>query len=206
MGAVAMKNKFSNSTRKRGGQPGNRNAVGNKGGAPKGNKNRLTHGLYEKIDMTRLTDDEWLLIASIPRDTVQIMRADLALLCVREKRMHARIAFLRKASSSEDMYAQTRTSHCVRSQKGQAITEEAAIQARKAAIDCIQDIEEQLTKLLREKIRLIKALNAYKIQREKLDMERRYYEHEYGADDDVGGDLIICYDYGELDAGKKAEK
>lgn len=201
-----MKNKFSSSTRKRGGQPGNKNAVGNKGGAPKGNKNRLTHGLYEKIDMTRLTDDEWLLIASIPRDTVQIMRTDLALLCVREKRMHARIAFLRKASSSEDMYAQARTSHRVRTQKSQAITEDAAIQARKAAIDCIQDIEEQLTKLLREKIRLIKALHTYEIQRKKLDMEKMRYEHECGADDDVGGDLIICYDYGDRDTGKEAEE
>ncbi len=47
--------------RKRGGQPGNKNAVGNRGGAPfgnrnaaghgapYGNKNAVTHGLYETI-------------------------------------------------------------------------------------------------------------------------------------------------------------
>lgn len=36
------------SERSRGGQPGNKNAVGNKGGAPKGNKNAEKHGLFSK--------------------------------------------------------------------------------------------------------------------------------------------------------------
>jgi uncharacterized protein YjcR len=35
-------------TRKRGGQPGNKNAVGNEGGAPKGNQNAVTHGFFSK--------------------------------------------------------------------------------------------------------------------------------------------------------------
>ncbi len=37
--------------RKRGGQPGNKNAVGNRGGAPYGNKNSVTHGGYRKAHL-----------------------------------------------------------------------------------------------------------------------------------------------------------
>ncbi|MCY7823854.1 phage terminase small subunit [Bacillus inaquosorum] len=33
----------------KGGQPGNKNALGNKGGAPKGNQNAVTHGFFSKF-------------------------------------------------------------------------------------------------------------------------------------------------------------
>ena len=39
--------------RKRGGQPGNKNAVGNKGGAPYGNINAWKHGGYAVAQMQR---------------------------------------------------------------------------------------------------------------------------------------------------------
>lgn len=41
-------NKSERSERKRGGQPGNKNAVGNDGGAPQRNDNAVKHGLFEK--------------------------------------------------------------------------------------------------------------------------------------------------------------
>lgn len=34
--------------RRKGGQPGNKNALGNRGGAPHGNRNAVTHGLYSR--------------------------------------------------------------------------------------------------------------------------------------------------------------
>lgn len=37
--------------RKRGGQPGNKNAVGNRGGAPYGNQNAVKHGGYRKAHL-----------------------------------------------------------------------------------------------------------------------------------------------------------
>jgi uncharacterized protein YjcR len=49
-----IKNKKTNTNkRSRGGQPGNKNAVGNRGGgAPTGNKNALKHGDYTKDGLT----------------------------------------------------------------------------------------------------------------------------------------------------------
>lgn len=47
-----MADKSINTTkRKRGGQPGNKNAVGNRGGAPFGNQNAVTHGGYRKAHL-----------------------------------------------------------------------------------------------------------------------------------------------------------
>ena len=39
--------------RKRGGQPGNKNAEGNKGGAPYGNMNAWKHGGYAVVNLRR---------------------------------------------------------------------------------------------------------------------------------------------------------
>lgn len=44
--------------KKRGAPKGNKNAVGNKGGAPKGSKNHYKHGIYEKMLFEFLTEDE----------------------------------------------------------------------------------------------------------------------------------------------------
>lgn len=44
--------------RKPGGQKGNQNAVGNKGGAPKGNQNNYHHGIYSKLIPDLLTEEE----------------------------------------------------------------------------------------------------------------------------------------------------
>ncbi|EID42869.1 phage terminase small subunit [Parageobacillus thermoglucosidasius] len=55
---VHTKEKSVHTKRKRGGQPGNKNAVGNEGGAPKGNQNALKHGFFSKY---------------IPQETLEIM-------------------------------------------------------------------------------------------------------------------------------------
>lgn len=56
---VHTKDKSVHTTkRKRGGQPGNKNAVGNNGGAPKNNQNATKHGFFSKY---------------IPQETLEIM-------------------------------------------------------------------------------------------------------------------------------------
>ena len=44
--------------KKRGGQKGNVNSIGNNGGAPKGNTNSQTHGGYSFVSLDFLTDEE----------------------------------------------------------------------------------------------------------------------------------------------------
>lgn len=73
--------------KKRGGQKGNVNAVGNNGGAPSGNSNALKHGGYSKILQSTFTEEEKALYNSVPKDSEKILTDELALLTVREHRL-----------------------------------------------------------------------------------------------------------------------
>ena len=54
---------------KRGGQPGNKNAVGHGGTGPPGNRNAETHGLYTKY----LPDETLSIIQQMPRSPIDIL-------------------------------------------------------------------------------------------------------------------------------------
>lgn len=80
----------SNVTNHRGGQFGNKNAVGNSGGAaPEGNKNAVKHGAYESIYKAFLPEDEKQIYDSLQGndtldDEIRLMRLKLARLIGRE--------------------------------------------------------------------------------------------------------------------------
>lgn len=58
--------KSERSEKKKGGQPGNRNAEGHGGTGPPGNKNAVKHGAYETIYLEALPEEERSLFDSIP--------------------------------------------------------------------------------------------------------------------------------------------
>ena len=74
------------SERKRGGQPGNHNACGNRGGgAPIGNQNGRKHGGYGRL--WPLTDEEMEMISTMEYDPEKMLQDELSLLTVRERRI-----------------------------------------------------------------------------------------------------------------------
>lgn len=79
--------------RKRGGQPGNqnskgkKNAKGNHGGAPKGNKNAEKDGAYSAIFFDALTEKEQQLVDKTPTKAGEVMRHELQVLKLREKKI-----------------------------------------------------------------------------------------------------------------------
>lgn len=76
----------------RGGQPGNVNAAGNKGGsAPLGNQNHFIHGGYAAILFDTLDEAEQSLIGQIDPNTEQLLIDEINLLTVRERRILQRI-------------------------------------------------------------------------------------------------------------------
>lgn len=202
--------------RKRGGQPGNRHAVGNRGGAPAGNHNAFKTGEYARLLFSDMTDEERALIASIPDGTVDLMRRDLALLCVREKRMLEIIIRLKAQSQNDMVYSEVTSHHSVHTRSGHQDTTDTTDTTITPAIDRIHDFEESLTRLRREKQRIINSINDYdlnksrldinkslaEINKSRLDMEIARHKREYGDEDEDGGELIINYDYGEEDGAK----
>lgn len=77
--------------KKRGGQPGNKNAVGNSGGsAPEGNLNAVKHGAYQTIYAAYLPEEEKAIYEQMPSDAdleseIKLLRLKMARLLNREK-------------------------------------------------------------------------------------------------------------------------
>ena len=82
--------------RKRGGQPGNKNAAG--AGAPLGNKNAETHGAYSAVSLCDLPDEQRQYIESITLDTETNMLAELQLLIAKEADLQNKISAIEKGS------------------------------------------------------------------------------------------------------------
>lgn len=79
-----------------GAPPGNQNAKGNSGGAggPPGNKKAVTTGEHETIWMDSLTETEQQLIDQVDTDPIVQANESLYLLTIRERRMMLRIKAL----------------------------------------------------------------------------------------------------------------
>ncbi|MDU4973784.1 MAG: phage terminase small subunit, partial [Hungatella hathewayi] len=87
---VTLPNAKSNVTNRKGGQPGNKNAVGHGGTGPPGNKNAVKHGAYEQIYYEALPEEERSLFDSIPDTAVldgeiKLLRLKLARLIGRSE-------------------------------------------------------------------------------------------------------------------------
>jgi uncharacterized protein YjcR len=79
--------------RKRGGQPGNKNAKGNKGGgAPVGNTNAEKDGAYSRIFFDKLTEEELAFVAQTPLESKAAMQHEMQVLKLQEKKILDAIA------------------------------------------------------------------------------------------------------------------
>lgn len=79
--------------RKRGGQPGNKNAKGHGGTGPPGNQNALKHGGYSQIFWDTLSEKEKELIETMEKTPEQMLLDEISLLTVREHRIMTRIKY-----------------------------------------------------------------------------------------------------------------
>jgi uncharacterized protein YjcR len=80
---------------KKGPPIGNKNAVGNDGGAPERNKNAVKTGEFETLFFDALEEDEKQLIQMVQLDKEQLLLQEIQLLTVRERRMLKRIEELK---------------------------------------------------------------------------------------------------------------
>lgn len=85
-GAKRNTSKGNAPKRKRGGQPGNKNAVGNNGGAPLGNKNAWKHGAWSKVYLDTLDKDEIEMLENMPDNEEVFLEEQIFLFSVRERR------------------------------------------------------------------------------------------------------------------------
>ena len=194
---VVQQSKKSCTTKKRGGQPGNKNAVGHGGTGPPGNKNAVTTGEFETLLFDCLEPEERSLADAVPADKEQLLLQEIRLLTVREYRMLRRIEDLRKAEeyydSGEPAEGMTMVSRKSGIEKGKA-TDLKEFQGK---LGQIQAIEDALTRVQARKQRAIEALHKFGFDDARLEIELAKVEL---ASLKIGGQETEEEDDGFLDA------
>lgn len=196
--------------RKRGGQPGNRNAVG--AGAPYGNSNAVTHGAYSTVHLDDLSPDRRTYIESITLDTAENMLRELQLLMAKEEDLKARIRALdgetadtlhidrvvemlvpRKAEDSEDSHTEDSTG----AQEGLKTAMQTIIKA--SPFDRALKLEAELNKVHGRIIKLLDSIKSYELDTRRLDLEEKKYRL---AKQKITGEFNVDPDTGDIDDEK----
>lgn len=184
-------NKKRNVAKRRGGQPGNRNAAGSRGGAaPLKNKNAVTTGEFETLFFDCLDDEEKRLVASVPADKQRLLLQEIQLLTVRERRMLKRIEAIKESveslASGEPADGMTLVSRRYGTEKDK----ETDLKEYRGKLGQIQAIEEALTRVQARKQRAVESLHKFGFDDSQLQIETRKLELAARArgDLDDGGD------------------
>ena len=163
------------SLKKKGGQPGNKNAAGNSGGAaPEQNKNAVTTGEFETLLFDCLDPEEQRLTQTVPEDKQKLLMQEIQLLTVRERRMLKRIDLLRKSLddsgvASGDETGMTAVGH----RKGIEKDKETDLLEYRGKLGQIQNIEDALTRVQARKQAAIDALHRYGVDDARLEIEMK---------------------------------
>lgn len=205
--ATLQKNK-RNVAKKRGGQPDNKNAVGNKGGAaPKQNKNAVKTGEFETLFFDTLDAEEKELLEMVQPDKEQLLLQEIQLLTVRERRMLKRIDGLRELEeyppeegddepgviATKVPSGMTVTKYTAGFEKGK-ITD---LREFTGILGQIQAVEEALTRVQARRQRAIEALHKFGYDDAHLELEAMKFELELTKQDGPGDEKA---DDGFMDA------
>lgn len=186
-----------NVARKRGGQPGNKNAVGHGGTGPPGNKNAVTTGEFETLLFDCLDPEVRRLADAVPADKEQLILQEIRLLTVREHRMLRRIEDLRKAEEYYDNGGLAAGMTMVSRKSGIEKDHETDLKEFQGKLGQIQAVEDALTRVQGRKQRAIEALHKFGFDDARLEIELAKVEL---ASLKVGGQEAEEEDDGFLDA------
>lgn len=191
--------KKANVRKLKGGQPNNKNALGNKGGfapegnknavghgAPKQNKNAVTTGEFETLFFDCLDSEEKELIEQIILDKNQLLLQEIQLLTVRERRMLKRIEALKKTDDEQNGKEQGMTA--VKYKTGTEKDKDTDLFEYAGILGQIQNIENALTRVQASKQRAIDSLHRYGYDDARLKLELKKYD---SSDDEIEDDGFI---------------
>lgn len=172
---VAKDIKDENATlqkRKRGGQPGNLNAKGGKGGAaPLRNKNAEKHGAYSKIYWDALDDEDLQLLDEVSSREEELLKQQIAMYSIRERKfMHQIKAFKEKSEKGLYVKGVKKKSRTEQDSDGNTCgkVEETSTDTE-YAIKGLAVLEAEFTKVQRAKTKCIDSLIRLRVANERYD-------------------------------------
>lgn len=186
--------KKSNVTKKpRGGQPGNKNAKGH--GAPSGNKNNFKHGVYERIYWDTLDEEEMQMIQSMQYEEERLLQEQIALLTVRERRLMKSIEEKKNTKGGLALDSVIKRTLQIEGNiiQGDEQKQTETTTRTISTFEVIQKLEAELTRVQAKKTRCIEALNKLRVDRLKLEGEKK------------GNELVDDWMYGVLDGDEYEE-
>lgn len=134
-----------------------------------GNKNAVTTGEFETIFFDTLEEDELELVDNTPFEKMKLLKQEIQLLTVRERRMLKRIEDLKH---SQEVVIDTET-------HGTQGDSEVSLVNYESKLNKIQNIEEALTRVQDKKQKAIDTLHKFEmdelkanIDKEKLELEK----------------------------------
>ncbi len=163
------------SKRRKGGQPGNKNAEGHGGNGPPGNKNAVKTGEFETLFFDTLDSDEQKLIRTVQSDKEQLLLQEIQLLTVRERRMLKRIDRLRQLEERKTV-ADSEEEHIP---MGMSVTEFSSgiekgklteLRKYEGILGQIQSIEDALTRVQARRQKAIETLHKFGYDDAKLEL------------------------------------
>ena len=190
-----------NVAKRKGGQPRNKNAVGNTGGtAPLKNKNAVKTGEFETLFFDTLNPEEKQLASLIQPDKEQLLLQEIRLLTVREHRMLKRIESLRQLEEREP------AAGCDRENipPGMSVTEYSSgiekgkpteLKKYEGILGQIQAIEDALTRVQARQQKAIETLHKFGYDDARLELETMRFEFELlkqdGQSEETGDDGFL---------------
>lgn len=179
----------------KGGQPGNKNAVGHGGTGPPKNKNAVKTGEFETLLFDCMDPEELQLANSVPLDKEQLLLQEIQLLTVREHRMLKRIEGIKNTvehlENGTAVDGMTMVSFKSGLEKGH-ITELKEYQGK---LGQIQAIEDALTRVQARKQRAIETLHKFGYDDAHLELETMKFEMELlkqgGEDENTDDDGFL---------------
>lgn len=167
---VQQKKKERCTTKSRGGQPGNKNAVGHGGTGPPGNKNAVKTGEFESLFFDTLTPDEQELIAVLPRDKEELLLQEIQLLTVRERRMLQRVNDLKQAAEDQEKpKAEGMTK--IKWKDGFGANGPIEVTEYEGVLGQIQSVEDALTRVQARKQKAIDSMHRFGFDDARLEIE-----------------------------------
>ncbi len=173
--------------KRRGGQPGNKNAEGH--GAPKGNKNAEVHGGYSSIDLENLPEEEQEYLASLSLDTKENFERELRILIAKERDIRRRLAKLQ--DEDEDSAFFTRESEMLTIPS----LEELQELEPEVAAEMIGELKPRMKTIQRDSkferemklleafnrihgriIKLLDSIKTYEMDTKRLELEQQRYD------------------------------
>ena len=189
-----------NVAKRKGGQPGNKNAEGHGGTGPPRNKNAVKTGEFETLFFDTLNPEEKRLVAMVQADKEQLLLQEIKLLTVREHRMLKRIESLRQLeeqkpaaeSDGENISpGMTVTEYSSGIEKGKP----TELRKYEGILGQIQAIEDALTRVQARQQKAIETLHKFGYDDARLELETMRFEFELlkqdGQSEDIGDDGFL---------------